>query len=375
MGTEPSDPIARMHAALDDPDWARVLDGIRVAETWLRAAEPGDPQSGTVVSKLSGLAGHTKWEIRRAVANTAAQVPQREFETALARLATDDNGRVRQAAELASMRRRDWQNASALGRQHEDRINAALDDIEARFGQRGREAVKRAAGQMANTFARELYHEVIKLVAPLASSVDRLGVQLTKESVSREELADEAGRIGRRVVQLRAILDGMRAYTAQPKLEFARVRLKDVFDEAALLVRESNAGRKTPAIELHVEADATAEVIRDRLVQALNNLLTNAMEAYDGMDTLEPIITTVTGEAGRIVITIEDRGCGMSTEVLSDAPVLFSTSKPNGTGFGLPLAIKIVESEHGGRLTIESMKGRGTKIRIVIPTVRSGERT
>jgi len=364
-----------MHAALDDPDWARVLDGIRVAETWLRAAEPGDPQSGTVVSKLSGLAGHTKWEIRRAVANTAAQVPQREFETALARLATDDNGRVRQAAELASMRRRDWQNASALGRQHEDRINAALDDIEARFGQRGREAVKRAAGQMANTFARELYHEVIKLVAPLASSVDRLGVQLTKESVSREELADEAGRIGRRVVQLRAILDGMRAYTAQPKLEFARVRLKDVFDEAALLVRESNAGRKTPAIELHVEADATAEVIRDRLVQALNNLLTNAMEAYDGMDTLEPIITTVTGEAGRIVITIEDRGCGMSTEVLSDAPVLFSTSKPNGTGFGLPLAIKIVESEHGGRLTIESMKGRGTKIRIVIPTVRSGERT
>ncbi len=36
----------------------------------------------------------------------------------------------------------------------------------------------------------------------------------------------------------------------------------------------------------------------------------------------------------------------MTDEVLADATVLFSTSKPGGTGFGLPLVVKIVESEH-----------------------------
>jgi signal transduction histidine kinase len=60
----------------------------------------------------------------------------------------------------------------------------------------------------------------------------------------------------------------------------------------------------------------------------------------------------------------------MSPEAQRDAITLFATSKPNGTGFGLPLAAKIVESEHGGRLTIDSVKGRGTIILIIIPQYR-----
>ena len=60
----------------------------------------------------------------------------------------------------------------------------------------------------------------------------------------------------------------------------------------------------------------------------------------------------------------------MSAEAQRDALTLFATSKPNGTGFGLPLAVKIVESEHGGRLSIESVKGRGTIVRIIIPKHR-----
>jgi signal transduction histidine kinase len=66
-------------------------------------------------------------------------------------------------------------------------------------------------------------------------------------------------------------------------------------------------------------------------------------------------------------IRVEDYGCGMSAEAKHDALPLFATSKPNGTGFGLPLAAKIIESEHGGRLSIESIKGRGTIVRIIIP--------
>src|SRR5439155_4058774 len=135
------------------------------------------------------------------------------FEKVLAKLALDDNSRVRQAAEQAALRRRDSRHASTLGKQHEDRINSILDDIEVRFGSKGRDAVKRAAEQIANTFARELYHEVIKLLTPLAASADRLRAQLSAADVPAEALAAEADRIGRRVKQLRAVLDAMRAYT------------------------------------------------------------------------------------------------------------------------------------------------------------------
>jgi hypothetical protein len=123
---------------------------------------PADVRIRAVVDRLVDLAGHSKWEVRRAVALAAAKTMHGALEPALAKLANDDNARVRDAAQAAALRRRDWGNASALGKQHEDRINKTLDDIESRFGVQGRAAVKRAAEQIANTFARELYHEVIK---------------------------------------------------------------------------------------------------------------------------------------------------------------------------------------------------------------------
>ena len=85
-------------------------------------------------------------------------------------------------------------------------------------------------------------------------------------------------------------------------------------------------------------------------------------------NALKPIEVKAEVQDGLVAITIEDSGCGMSAETQRDALTLFATSKPNGTGFGLPLAVKIVESEHRGRLEVDSLKGRGTIVRITIPT-------
>lgn len=348
-----------------------MLDGIAVAQAWLGSAAR-DAEVNELVSRLVLLATHKKWEIRRAVANVAAQTLHPAFETALAKLVTDDNGRVRQAAEQAALRRRDWASASMLGKQHEEHINATLDDIEARFGSRGREAVKRAGEQIANTFARELYHEVIKLISPLAASADRLRSLLSAGGSTAVELDDEAARIESRVTHLRAVLDGMRGYTAQVKLAFEKVPIKDVVTDAVALVQEADSmgEKRRPAIEVHVDGALVAEVERARLIQALTNLLFNAVESYDGVSAQKPIVVRAVGEEAQVVISVEDSGSGMSTEALADATVLFATSKPNGTGFGLPLAIKIVESEHGGRVRLESTKGRGTTVRVTIPAAR-----
>jgi nitrogen fixation/metabolism regulation signal transduction histidine kinase len=362
-----------MIAALDDPEWRQVLEGVTSAISWVQAITPGDTRIPMVVDRLVALASHSKWEVRRAVAHAAAQTLYGDFEAALAKLSTDHNARVRQAAEAAALRRRDWANASALGRQHEDHINATLDDIEARFGSRGRAAVKRASEHIANTFARELYHEVIKLLSPLATSADRLVLHLSDDAMPRAKLVNEASRMKHRIARLRSVLDGMRAYTAQPELRFARESVREVVEESAALVRDNQ--RKGPRIEVQVPSELQAEVCRERMVQALTNLLANAIESYEGLKPTAPIAVTAHPAENRVVIAIEDRGCGMSDEVLADATVLFSTSKPDGTGFGLPLAIKIIESEHDGRLSLESRKGYGTTAKVIVPIHRQRERT
>ncbi len=357
-----------MIAALDARDWGQVLGGVSAATSWVQSAMPGDPRAQAIIARLVALAGHPKWEIRRAVASAAAGTLHGDFEAALARLATDHNARVRQAAEAAALRRRDWANASTLGRQHEEHINASLDDIEARFGPRGRAAVKRAAEQIANTFARELYHEVIKLLSPLATSADRLVSHLGGGDVSREKLEAEAARMRHRIARLRSVLDGMRAYTAQPELLFAAESLREVVEESVALVRDGRRGG--PQIDVSVPHDLQVDVCRARMVQALTNLLTNAIESYEGLESALPITVTACAQEARVEIAIEDRGCGMSDEVLADATVLFSTSKPDGTGFGLPLSVKIIELEHAGRLSLESRKGSGTTARVTIPVHR-----
>lgn len=285
------------------------------------------------------------------------------LEPALAKLANDDNARVRHAAQAAALRRRDWANASALGKQHEDRINATLDDIEARFGVQGRVAVKRAAEQITNTFARELYHEVIKLISPLAASADRIRTRLTEQDIGRKELLEEAERIERRTAHLRAVVEAMRSYTAQPKLRFQTERISEVIDDAVTLVRDIHPRAK---IEALVDETADAEICRERIVQALTNLLVNAVEACLDVDN-QPVLITAVVKNERVAISITDHGCGMSEEALVDCRVLFATSKPNGTGFGLPLAVKIIETEHDGRLTVSSTEGVGTVVDVELP--------
>ncbi|MFN7991969.1 MAG: ATP-binding protein [Bryobacteraceae bacterium] len=354
--------------ALSSNDWSVALEAVTAAERALRNTIVGDAQADPVVERMAALTSHPKWEVRRAVANAAAHLPHPAFELPLAKLALDDNNRVRLAAEQAALRRRDSRHASSLGKQHQDRINSILDEIAARFGTKGRDAVRRAADEIANIFARELYHEVIKLVSPLAYSADTLHTQLLKGTVPPETLVDEAARVGQRVGQLRNILDAMRAYTAQPQLSYKRESLRDVIHESVTVAAESDSsGLRKPAIEVDIATTMVVCMARGRLVQALTNVLLNAIEAYGKEDSPKPIKVSARLCQGIVEITVRDSGCGMSEESQRDALTLFATSKPNGTGFGLPLAVKIVESEHGGRLTIESARGRGTLVRIAIP--------
>lgn len=362
--TGTKDEFERLIATLDDRSWSTVLEGLATAAIWLQGAPPADARIGTVVERLVDLAGHSKWEVRRAVAQAAAKTMHGALEPALSKLANDDNARVRDAAQAAALRRRDWANASAFGKQHEERINTTLDDIETRFGVQGRAAVKRAAEQIANTFARELYHEVIKLISPLAASADRIRTRLSAQETAHPELLAEAERIERRTAHLRAVVEGMRSYTAQPKLRFKTEAIREVIEDAVTLVRDMHPRAK---IEVRVDEAAAVEVCRDRVVQALTNLLVNAVEACVDVVNGLPVLVTAARNSERVTITITDHGCGMGEEALADCRALFATSKPNGTGFGLPLAAKIVENEHDGRLTLSSKQGEGTVVQVELP--------
>ncbi len=96
--------------------------------------------------------------------------------------------------------------------------------------------------------------------------------------------------------------------------------------------------------------------------QVLRSLLANAMEASTSGGSID-----VRGRhdvrGSTVTISVEDRGAGMTEAELGRAGKPFHTTKTNGMGVGLALARRVIE-RFGGRMKIESARGRGTVVRI-----------
>lgn len=362
-----------MFTALAADDWSTVVHGAITAGEWLATAPPGHSRVRAMIDRLIAHSHHAKWEVRRAVAKAAAETVHGDFGPMLVTLSADNNAQVRRAAESATRQRRDRTSTSALGEQHDQRLTASLQKIEARFGTSGRDAVKRVSEQMSDAFARELYHEVVRLLTPLAVSAERVVDGINALDGPPQRLVGEASRMKDRVAHISTVMRAMRSYAAQPELVFTVERIGAMIDDAIGIIRDG--GRATPRIDVDVAAELRGEVSRPTFLQALTNLLANAVESYDGLTTDGPVTVHAISEDERIVITLSDQGCGMSAEVLGDARKLFTTSKPYGTGFGLPLVVRIVESDHDGRLELESTKGVGTTARLLVPIRRQRGRS
>jgi signal transduction histidine kinase len=100
------------------------------------------------------------------------------------------------------------------------------------------------------------------------------------------------------------------------------------------------------------------------LRQALANLVDNAVNAYEGSEgTIEVSIGI---ERDKASLSIRDFGCGIATDNLDKIFTPFYSSRPSGTGLGLPLVAKIV-ALHSGTIEVKSESGAGTCFEIRLP--------
>ena len=108
----------------------------------------------------------------------------------------------------------------------------------------------------------------------------------------------------------------------------------------------------------------------DRLLQVILNLVSNAAKF-----TQEGAVRLVARPVpGGLEIAVEDTGEGIDAALHESVFEKFKqvgdtlTGKPQGTGLGLPICKQIVEA-HGGRLTVQSVPGEGSRFAFVIPAL------
>jgi nitrogen fixation/metabolism regulation signal transduction histidine kinase len=162
-------------------------------------------------------------------------------------------------------------------------------------------------------------------------------------------------------------------YARAPELKLAQVDLNHLVSEVVELYRAQESGA---AIAVH--ADPAMESVaadRGRLRQVLNNLITNALEAVDGVAGGQVTVSTEmsSGPEGKsAVIMVADNGHGFQQEMLARVFDPYVTSKPRGTGLGLAIVKKIAE-EHGGSIEANNRPEGGAYVRVVLPVAAQQE--
>lgn len=115
------------------------------------------------------------------------------------------------------------------------------------------------------------------------------------------------------------------------------------------------------------------------LHRAILNVLTNAIDAAGENDQSGSVSlkTTYSPDTAMVQITIEDNGPGIEPDQIDQLFSPFvSSKKGRGTGLGLPVSQKIL-NEHGGRISVSSAPGRGSRFTLELPAVlpRSSPKT
>ena len=217
--------------------------------------------------------------------------------------------------------------------------------------------------------ARRLAHEIKNPLTPIQLSAERLRRRLLASMSPRDaEILERATHtIVQQVETMQQMVNAFSEYARAPEMSITRFSLNQLVTEVAELYRSQD-----PRALIRLELDDKIEGIegdRGRVRQILNNLVTNALEALDGIKQPTLDIATQLDAGGDVVyavVTVCDNGPGFQRELLGRVFDPYVTSKPKGTGLGLAIVKKIVE-EHGGRIDADNRPEGGARVRVVLP--------
>jgi two-component system sensor histidine kinase AtoS len=210
--------------------------------------------------------------------------------------------------------------------------------------------------------ASMLVHEIRNGLSGLAVPAALLERQMTKPELRTPHLLLSLVRELRAGLdQLNALLTDFGSFASPLKVNLVPTYIFGFLSEI-LATEEVRYTTNNIRVEIDVPDDLPAILIdRQKFKRALLNLCRNAAEAMPHGGTLT-IRAYVAAEA--VCLEIKDTGVGIPNGI--DVFNYFMTTKPDGTGLGLPIVRKIV-SAHGGTVTYMSEEQKGTTFRVVLP--------
>jgi PAS domain S-box-containing protein len=211
--------------------------------------------------------------------------------------------------------------------------------------------------------AASLAHEIRQPIAAAILNAEACTQWLRRNALT--EARNAASLMVASVTRAAEIIDRIRSLYRRGTPVRAPVDLNEIIREMTALLNET-ANRNSVAIGTGLDLSLpTATADRVQLQQVLMNLMLNAIEAMQDTGG-ELTVASKKCEDGQIGISVSDSGVGLSIDGAERIFETFFTTKPQGTGMGLSISRRIIES-HGGRLWASPNTGRGTTFQFTLP--------
>ena len=216
---------------------------------------------------------------------------------------------------------------------------------------------------------RVLTHEIMNAVAPILSLTKSLQSRLkTGDEQEIEKISNGLRIIERTGKGLVDFTEEYRRLSLLPSPKKEQIEL-DAAIKGIVLLLETDARDRGIQISTNLETSGV-KILADPLQfeMIMINLLKNAFESFEGEGQDQQVLIHTKLGGNQVVVTVEDRGIGISEELLDQVFVPFFSTKDQGSGIGLSL-VRLIMNKHDANIHLESTPGAGTRVKLIFDCV------
>ncbi|HEX4783011.1 MAG TPA: PAS domain S-box protein [Candidatus Sulfotelmatobacter sp.] len=250
-------------------------------------------------------------------------------------------------------------------------VGSSMDITERK---RAEEALRRAQADLAHInrvsmmgeLAASMAHELKQPIAAALTNAKTCVRWLRRDAPDVAEGCEAALRMIKDATRAAEVIDRVRSLYRRDTSDRELLDINNIIREMIVLLRDKTDRN---SISIRTELDSELPLItadRVQLQQVLMNLILNGVEAMNDAKGELTITSKRTADA-QLLVSVSDTGIGLPVGAVDRIFDAFFTTKEQGTGMGLSISRRIIES-HGGSLRASANPGRGATFQFTLPT-------